>query len=167
MAAKKEKKVRFFKNHHWALYHNRLNPVGKETQKKQFESYCHLNKPKANLGRSMPLQNFLMLSTPSGIPLSFTSLFPLVCLLALFGGLNPTCICASVVFSRKYRFFRVRQTVPLGIILGPVLFPCFINNFPAFLPSSVRCSLYADHLAMSSFSPSVSAAAGSVQGALV
>ena len=42
----------------------------------------------------------------------------------------------------------------------------FIDDFPAFLPSSISCSLYADNLAMWSSSPSVSTAVKATQGAL-
>ena len=62
----------------------------------------------------------------------------------------------SVVFqNHKSCSFRVRRGVPQGSVLGPVLFSFFINDFPASLPSSVSCSLYADDLAIWSSSPSV------------
>ena len=74
---------------------------------------------------------------------------------------------ASVVFqNRKSRSFRVRQGVPEGSVLGPVLFSLFINDLPASLPSFVSCSLYADNLAIWSSSPSVPTAVEATQGAL-
>ena len=57
--------------------------------------------------------------------------------------------------NHKNRFFRVRQSVPPGFVLGPVLFFLFINDLPASLPSSVSCSSYADDLAICSSSLSV------------
>ena len=63
---------------------------------------------------------------------------------------------ACVVYqNHKSRSFRVRRGVPQGSVLGSVLFSLFINDLPAFLPSSVSCSLYADDLATWSYSPSV------------
>ena len=43
----------------------------------------------------------------------------------------------------------------------------FTNDLPASVPSSVSCSLYADHLAIWSSSPSVPNAVEATQGALI
>ena len=57
---------------------------------------------------------------------------------------------ACVVYKNlKSRSF---QGVPQGSVFGPVLFSLFINDLPASLRSSVSCSLYADDLAIWSFS---------------
>ena len=45
-------------------------------------------------------------------------------------------------------------------------FSLFINDLPASLPSSVKCPLYADDLAILSSSPSVTSAVETTQGAL-
>ena len=74
---------------------------------------------------------------------------------------------ACVVYqNHKSRSFRVRRDVPHGSVLCPVLLPLFINDLPASLPSSVRCSLYVDDLAIWSSSPSVPTAVEATQGAL-
>ena len=68
--------------------------------------------------------------------------------------------------NHKSRFFGVRRDVSQGSVLGPVVFSFFINDLPAFLPSSASCSFYADNLAIWSSSPSVPTAVEATQGAL-
>ena len=70
------------------------------------------------------------------------------------------------IITKVVPFVRVRRGVPQGSVLGSVLFSFFINDLPAFLPSSVSCSLYADDLAIWSFSPSVPTAVEATQRAL-
>ena len=68
--------------------------------------------------------------------------------------------------NHKSRSFRVCRGVLQGSDHGPVLFYLFINDFPASLPSSVSCSLYADDPAIWSSSPSIPNAVVATQGAL-
>ena len=61
---------------------------------------------------------------------------------------------------------RVRQGVPQGSVLCPVLFSLFINDLSASLPSFVSRSLYADNLAIWFSFLSVPTAVETTQGAL-
>ena len=69
--------------------------------------------------------------------------------------------------NHKSRSFRVRRDVPQGFVLGPVLFSRFVNDFPASLPSSIICSLYADDLAIWFSYPSAPTAVEATHGALI
>ena len=75
---------------------------------------------------------------------------------------------ACVVFSQnhKSRSFPVCQGVLQGSVLGPVLFFFSINDLPTSLLSSVSCSLYADDMAIWSFSPLVPTVVEATQGVL-
>ena len=79
--------------------------------------------------------------------------------------LSDRCTC-MVYQNHKSRFFQVRQGVPQGSILGPVLFCLFIDDLPVSPPSFVSCSLYADDLAIWSSSLLVPTAVEATQGAL-
>ena len=68
--------------------------------------------------------------------------------------------------NHKSHYFQVRRGVSQESVLGPVLFTFFINDISASLPCSVSCSLYADDLAIWSFSPSIPNAMEATQGAL-
>ena len=71
---------------------------------------------------------------------------------------------ACVVFqNHKSSSLRVCRGVLKRSVVGPVLFCFFINNFPATLPSSVSCSLYAVNSAIWSFFHLVSAAVKATQ----
>ena len=128
-----------------------------------------LTNPGRALGRSLSTIDFLKAFDSVWHPALFHKL--------ISAGLSP-CFArwtqsfhsdrrACVVYqNHKSRSFRVRRGVPQGSVLGPVLFSLFINDLPASLPSSVTCSLYADDLAIWSFSTSVPTAVEATQGAL-
>ena len=95
----------------------------------------------------------------------------------ILAGLPPCFACWTQSFlsdrracmvnqNHKSRSFRVRRGVLQESVLGPVLFFLLINDLPAPLPSCVRCSLYADNLAIWSSSPSVPTAVVATQRAL-
>ena len=61
---------------------------------------------------------------------------------------------ACVVYqNHRSRSFRVRRGVLQESVLGPVLFFLFINDFPAFLPAFISCSLCANHLVLLPIAP--------------
>ena len=63
------------------------------------------------------------------------------------------------------RSFQVCQGVLQRSVLGSAVFSVFINDFPAFLPFSVSCTLYADDLVIWSSYPLVPAAVEATQRA--
>ena len=122
----------------------------------------------ANPGRALGRSSLLLIS-PKLLTVWHPAInsFRLAFLLALLVGLNLSFLSdkrACVVYqNHKSHSFRVLQEVTQGSIFGPVLFSVFINNLPAFLPSSVSWSLYAVDLAILS---SVPTAVETSQGAL-
>ena len=81
----------------------------------------------------------------------FMNSFLLASLLSLLVGLNLSFLIGGFAW-----FFKIKKTSPFEsvemyrkeYILGPVPFSLFINDLPAFLPSTVSCSLYADDMAI-------------------
>ena len=128
-----------------------------------------LTNPGRALGQSSLLLISLKLLTLSGIPPFFHKLIS-AGLPPCFARWTPSFLSdrrACVVYqNHKSRSFRVCRGVPQGSVLGPILFSLFINDLPAFLPSSVSCFFYADDLAIWSSSPSVPTTVEATQGAL-
>ena len=109
-----------------------------------------LTKPSRALGRSLSTIDFSKAFDSVWHPVLFHKL--------IFPGLRPCFVRWTQSFlsdrracvvdqNHKSRFFRVRQGVLQGSILGPV-FSLFINYLPASLSFSVSCSIYADDLAI-------------------
>ena len=101
-------------------------------------------------------------------PALFHKLVSVASLLALLNGLHLSFLIGAVVW-----FFKITKVVLFESVevfrKDPYLalhFSLFINDLPAFLPSSVSCSLYADDLTIWSSSPSVPTAVEATQGAL-
>ena len=119
------------------------------------------------LGRSSLLLISRKLSTLSDTPPFSANSFRLAFLLALLDGLNLSFLVGVLAW-----FFKItKAVVPFdyaqGSVLVPVLFSLFINDLPASLSSFVSCSLYADDLAISSFSLSVPTAVKTTQVVLI
>ena len=127
-----------------------------------------LTNPGRAFGRFSLLSISLKLLTLSGIPPFSTNLFRLASLLALLVGLNLSFLIGALVW-----FFKISKVVPFESVnafrkdpFSALFFSFFINDFPASLPSSVSCSLYADDLAIWSSFPSIPTAVKATQGAL-
>ena len=124
-----------------------------------------------NPGRALGRFSLLSISpkhlTLSGMPPFSTNLFQLASLVALLVGLNLSFLTGTLVW-----FIKITKAVPFESVevfcKDPFLALYFslINDLPASLPSSVSCSLYADDLAIWSFSPSVPTAVEATQEAL-
>ena len=134
-----------------------------------------LTNPGRALGRSLVLLISQKLLTLSGIPPFSINSFRLASLLALLVGLNLSFLIGALVWSfkitkvvpfesvevfRKDPFLALYFSLSSSMIFQPL---CLL---PASLPSSISCSLYADHLAIWSSSSLVPIAMETSQGAL-
>ena len=66
----------------------------------------------------------------------------------------------------RSRSFRIRRGVPRGSVLGPALFILFVDDITKDLPRGAHASLYADDLAIWSYSPDPLKATSVVQSSL-
>ena len=117
-----------------------------------FSPCCPLNdQRRAALGRFLVFLSSLRLSIVSGISFFLTNLFRLAAApFALLVKLNLSFLTGTLEW-----FFKITKVVsfesfeaPQEFVLDAILFSLFINDFPAFLPSSVSHFLYADDLAI-------------------
>ena len=99
----------------------------------------------------------------------YTNSIRLASLLGLLVGLNLFFLISACVVYQNHKncSFRFRLDVRQSSVLGPVLFPLFISDLRASLPSSISCFLYAGNLAIWSSSPSVPSAVEATRGALI
>ena len=95
------------------------------------------------------------LSTRSGTLLCFINFscsnYPLVCSLGTL--FHSACRAKVQVGGSRSLSFRIRQGVPQGLVLGPVLFILFVDDITKDLSRGAHDSLYADDLAMRPSSP--------------
>ena len=128
-----------------------------------------LTNPGRALGRLFLLLISPKLLTLSGIPPVSTNSFRLASLLALLVGLNLSFLTGALVWFIKITKVVLFDSVEVfrkNPFFALYFFSRFINDLPVSLPSSVRCSLYADDLAIWSSSPSAPTAVEATQGAL-
>ena len=125
-----------------------------------------LTNPSRALGRPLLLSAFRKLLTLSGIPFFFTNLFRVASLLSLLIEFNLSFligVLAWFIKITKAALFESVEVFRKNSFLA-VYFSLFSSTIS--LSSSVSCSLYADDLAIWSFSPSVPTPLEATQGAL-
>ena len=126
------------------------------------------NKPRPGSRTTLSTIDFLKAFTLSGILPFSTNSFRLASLLALLVRLNLSFLIGVLVWSIKITKVVAFKSVEV-FRKDPFLalyFSLFNNDLPASLPSSVSCFLYADDLAIWSFSRSVPTSVEATQEAL-